>query len=292
VRRVLGIDLAMGQAYWLSRFSDAARQAEVYRAGRVLVAGDAAHIQLPAGGPGMTTGLQDAVNLGWKLAATIRGWAPPGLLDTYHAERHPVAARMLSFVRAQSVLLAPGEQVSALRDLVGELLTHQQPLRYVVDRLLGLDIRYDPGTTPAHPLVGGWAPDLPLLTDHGPHGWPSSCAPAGRCCLTSPPTAGCKGNPYLKGVLGEVAAAAAKTDTFLGERYRRLVRRIGKRKALVAIARSILVIVWHLLADPTARFHDLGADYHSRRIDKDRKTRSHVRQLQALGYTVTLTPAA
>jgi transposase len=101
-----------------------------------------------------------------------------------------------------------------------------------------------------------------------------------------------KGNPYLKGVLGEVAAAAAKTDTFLGERYRRLVRRIGKLKALVAVARSILVIVWHLLADPTVRFHDLGADYHSRRIDKDRKTRTHIRQLQALGYTVTLTPAA
>jgi transposase len=101
-----------------------------------------------------------------------------------------------------------------------------------------------------------------------------------------------KGNPYLKGVLGEVAAAAAKTDTFLGERYRRLVRRIGKLKALVAIARSILVIVWHLLADPTARFHDLGPDYHSSRIDKDRKTRNHVRQLQALGYSVTLTPAA
>jgi transposase len=101
-----------------------------------------------------------------------------------------------------------------------------------------------------------------------------------------------KGNPYLKGVLGEVAAAAAKTDTFLGERYRRLVKRIGKLKALVAVARSILVIVWHLLADPTARFHDLGADYHSRRIDKDRKTRTHIRQLQALGYTVTLTAAA
>jgi transposase len=101
-----------------------------------------------------------------------------------------------------------------------------------------------------------------------------------------------KGNPYLKGVLGEVAAAAAKTDTFLGERYRRLVRRIGKLKALVAVARSILVIVWHLLADPTARFHDLGAGYHTSRIDKDRKTRNHVRQLQALGYSVTLTPAA
>jgi transposase len=101
-----------------------------------------------------------------------------------------------------------------------------------------------------------------------------------------------KGNPYLKGILGEAAAAAAKTDTFLGERYRRLVRRRGKLKALVAIARSILVIVWHLLADRTARYSDLGAGYYARRIDKDRKTRSHVRQLEALGYTVTLAPAA
>ena len=100
-----------------------------------------------------------------------------------------------------------------------------------------------------------------------------------------------KGNPYLKGVLGEVAAAA-KTDTFLGERYRRLVRRIGKLKAWSPSPAQVLVIVWHLLADPTARFHDLGADYHSRRIDNDRKTRTHIRQLQALGYTVTLTPAA
>jgi transposase len=101
-----------------------------------------------------------------------------------------------------------------------------------------------------------------------------------------------KGNPYLKSVLGEAATAAAKTDTFLGERYRRLVRRIGKGKALVAVARSILVIVWHLLADPTARFHDLGADYHASRIDRDRKTRNLVHQLQALGHKVTLQPAA
>jgi transposase len=101
-----------------------------------------------------------------------------------------------------------------------------------------------------------------------------------------------KGNPYLKAALGEAATAAAKTDTFLGERYRRLVRRIGKLKALVAIARSILVIVWHLLADPTARFHDLGPDYHSSRIDKARKTRNLVRQLEALGHKVTLEPAA
>jgi transposase len=100
------------------------------------------------------------------------------------------------------------------------------------------------------------------------------------------------GNPYLKAALGEAATAAAKTNTFLGERYRRLVKRIGKLKALVAIARSILVIVWHLLADPTARFHDLGADYYANRTDTTRKTRSLVRQLEALGHKVTLQPAA
>jgi 2-polyprenyl-6-methoxyphenol hydroxylase-like FAD-dependent oxidoreductase len=169
VRRVAGIDLQMRQPRWLSRFTDAARQADRYRAGRVLVAGDAAHIQLPAGGPGMSTALQDVLNLGWKLAAQVKGWAPPGLLDTYHAERHPAGQRMLSFVRAQGVLLSPGEHVTALRELISELLTHQQTLRYVVDRLLGLDIRYDLDAhgAPAHPLVGGWAPDLPLRTDGG-----------------------------------------------------------------------------------------------------------------------------
>jgi transposase len=101
-----------------------------------------------------------------------------------------------------------------------------------------------------------------------------------------------KGNRYLKGVLGEAATAAAKTDTFLGERYRRLVKRRGKLKALVAVARSILVIIWHLLAHPAARFHDLGSDYHTTRINKDRKALNHVRQLQALGFTVTLNAAA
>jgi len=168
VRRVTGIDLAMRQPRWLSRFTDAARQADRYRAGRVLVAGDAAHIQLPAGGPGMSTALQDVLNLGWKLAAQVKGWAPPGLLDSYHAERHPAGQRMLSFVRAQGVLLSPGEHVTALRELMSELLTHEQTLRYVVDRLLGLDVRYAMGGAgPAHPLVGGWAPDLPLRAPGG-----------------------------------------------------------------------------------------------------------------------------
>jgi transposase len=101
-----------------------------------------------------------------------------------------------------------------------------------------------------------------------------------------------KGNPYLKGILGEAAAAAARTDTFLGERYRRIVKRRGKLKALVAVARSILVIIWHLLTDPAARYHDLGAGYHASRTDTGKKIRNHIRQLEALGYTVTLTEAA
>jgi len=101
-----------------------------------------------------------------------------------------------------------------------------------------------------------------------------------------------KGNPYLKGALGEAAAAAAKTDTFLGERYRRIVKRRGKLKALVAVARSILVIVWQLLSDPSARFRDLGSDYHTSRINLQRRMRNHIAQLTALGYRVTVEPAA
>jgi len=100
-----------------------------------------------------------------------------------------------------------------------------------------------------------------------------------------------KGNPYLNGILGEIAASASRTDTFLGERYRRIARRRGKRKALAAIARSILVIIFHLLADREARFHDLGPGWYDTFIDKQRKTRNLIRQLQALGHTVTLTPA-
>jgi 2-polyprenyl-6-methoxyphenol hydroxylase-like FAD-dependent oxidoreductase len=234
VRRVLGADLAMSQPRWLSRFTDAARQADRYRAGRVLLAGDAAHIQLPAGGPGMSTALQDVVNLGWKLAAQVKGWAPPGLLDSYHAERHPAAERMLSFVRAQGILLSPGEHVTALRELISELLGYQQPLRYLVDRLLSLDVRYEMGGdgAPAHPLVGGWAPDLPLRSDGGdirlgmllhaarpvlvdlsPDGWPRAAA-AGWTDRVQTTVA--RSDQPLEGLLvrpdGYVAWAAATGD--------------------------------------------------------------------------------
>jgi transposase len=138
---------------------------------------------------------------------------------------------------------------------------------------IGLDMSRFP--TPGH-LVS-WAKLSPRTIQSG------SRSRAGRTG---------KGNPYLKGMLGEAAAAAAKTDTFLGERYRRIVKRRGKLKALVAVARSILVIIWHLLTDHATRYRDLGAAYYANRIDKDRKMRNHVRQLEALGYTVALAPAA
>src|SRR5271166_4021391 len=138
---------------------------------------------------------------------------------------------------------------------------------------IGLDMTRFP--TPEH-LVS-WAKLCPRTIQSGP---------ISRAGKTG------KGNPYLKGALGEAAAAAAKTNTFLGERYRRIVKRRGKLKALVAVARSILRIIWQLLSDPTARFHDLGADYHATRINTERRTRNYVTQLMAMGYRVTLEPAA
>lgn len=169
VRAALGEDLPVREVRWLSRFTDASRQADTYRAGRVLLVGDAAHIHLPAGGPGLTTGLQDAVNLGWKLAAEVRGWAPPGLLDTYHAERHPEGKRVIMHTRAQGALMMRDERVAALRELVGELLKHEESLRYVVEMLDAADVRYEMSTEPGeqHPLLGRWAPDVPLTTQKG-----------------------------------------------------------------------------------------------------------------------------
>ena len=134
---------------------------------------------------------------------------------------------------------------------------------------------HDPVPTPEH-LVS-WAKLCPRTIQSGPV---TRAGKTGR------------GNPYLKGALGEAAAAAARTDTFLGERYRRIVKRRGKLKALVAVARSILVIIWHLLADPAARFRDLGPDYHTNAAVTERRLRNHIAQLTAMGYRVTLEPAA
>jgi hypothetical protein len=145
---------------WMSRFTDATRQADRYRAGRVLLAGDAAHIHLPAGGPGLNTGLQDAFNLGWKLAAEIHGWAPKGLLDSYHTERHAEGARVLLHTRAQGALAQPDERVASLRALFGELLQDAATTRRVAGLLYSLDTRYDMGGGQTHPLVGRWAPEI------------------------------------------------------------------------------------------------------------------------------------
>jgi hypothetical protein len=135
----------------------------------VLLAGDAAHIHLPAGGPGLNTGLQDAVNLGWKLAAEVRGWAPPGLLDTYHTERYAEGERVLMHTRAQGALMGAGGdgRVAALRQVLGQLLQYEQPLRHLVNLMYALDTRYEMGIPDPHPLTGRWAPDLALTTPAG-----------------------------------------------------------------------------------------------------------------------------
>jgi 2-polyprenyl-6-methoxyphenol hydroxylase-like FAD-dependent oxidoreductase len=166
VRRVNGGDLPIGGARWVSRFTDASRQAAQYRAERVLLAGDAAHIHLPAGGPGLNTGLLDAVNLGWKLAAEVRGWAPPGLLDSYHTERYAEGERVLLHTRAQNALIGSGAdgRLAALRDILAQLLSYQQPLRHLLRLMYALDTRYDTGAADPHPLAGRWVPNLPLTT--------------------------------------------------------------------------------------------------------------------------------
>jgi 2-polyprenyl-6-methoxyphenol hydroxylase-like FAD-dependent oxidoreductase len=144
------------------------RLADRYRDGRVLLVGDAAHVHFVIGGPGLNLGLQDAVNLGWKLAAAIHGWAPAGLLDSYDAERRPVGERVAMHSQAQLALLAPGTEVTALRELFTELLRDQQTVAHIANMMAGADIRYDMGDRDTHQLVGRWAPDLLLKTDNGP----------------------------------------------------------------------------------------------------------------------------
>ncbi|WP_409239855.1 FAD-dependent monooxygenase [Streptomyces sp. PA5.6] len=172
-RHITGEDISAGSAQWVSSFSDATRQADTYRRGRVLLAGDAAHIHLPAGGQGLSTGVQDAVNLGWKLAATVCGTAPAGLLDTYHAERHPVGQRLLMNTRAQGIVFLGGEQSDPLRALFTELIAHDEVKRHLAGIVSHLDIHYDmtpPGTAPSpapHPLLGRRLPKRPLTGADG-----------------------------------------------------------------------------------------------------------------------------
>ncbi|HWC46633.1 MAG TPA: FAD-dependent monooxygenase [Casimicrobiaceae bacterium] len=161
-----GTDYGVHSPTWISRFTDMTRQAAAYRRGRVLLAGDAAHVHSPIGGQGLSTGVQDAVNLGWKLAQVTKGTSPDSLLDTYHAERHPVGARVLKATMAQVALHREDARTLAARDIVADLLKMEEPRKHIAGMMSGLDIRYDLG--PGHPLLGRRVPDLDVVTASGP----------------------------------------------------------------------------------------------------------------------------
>jgi 2-polyprenyl-6-methoxyphenol hydroxylase-like FAD-dependent oxidoreductase len=164
---VFGTDYGIHSPTWISRFTDMTRQAAAYRDRRVLLAGDAAHVHPPVGGQGLNTGVQDAVNLGWKLAQVVKRTSPESLLDTYHAERHPVAARVLRNTMAQVALLRRlDDRIKALRDTMSELLSMDEPRKRFAAMMSGLDIHYDLGA--GHPLLGRRMPDLDLVTANGP----------------------------------------------------------------------------------------------------------------------------
>jgi hypothetical protein len=163
---VCGTDYGIHSPNWISRFTDTTRQAATYRNKRILLAGDAAHVHAPDGGQGLQIGVQDAVNLGWKLAQVIKRISPESLLDTYHAERHPVAARVLRNTMASVALRRPDERTTALRESMAELLAMDEPRKRYAGMLSGLDIHY--GLGDGHPLLGRRMPDLDLVTAKGP----------------------------------------------------------------------------------------------------------------------------
>jgi 3-(3-hydroxy-phenyl)propionate hydroxylase len=162
---VYGTDYGVHSPASISRFTDMARQAATYRKGRVLLAGDAAHVHYPSGGQGLNIGLQDAANLGWKLAQVVNTTSPESLLDTYHAERHPVAAMVLRNTMAQVALLRTDDRTDSLRHIVSELLGMDEPRKRIAAMMSGLDIHYDLGE--GHPLLGRRVPDLDLITGGG-----------------------------------------------------------------------------------------------------------------------------
>lgn len=159
---VYGTDYGIHNPTWITRFTDATRQASNYRKGRVLLAGDAAHVHSPVGGQGLNTGVQDAVNLGWKLAQVVNGISADSLLDTYHDERHPVAARVLRNTMAQTALMRADDRTEALRDSVSEMLSMDEPRKRFAGMMCGLDIHYSLGE--GHPLLGRRMPDLDIIT--------------------------------------------------------------------------------------------------------------------------------
>lgn len=167
VSRVTGRDLRFGPPTWLSRFGDATRQADSYRSGRVFLAGDAAHIHFPLGAQGMNLGIQDAVNLGWKLGAAANNWAPPGLLDSYQDERRPVGQRVCDNSRAQLAMTYPAQRTAQLRSLVSDLLGFDDVHRYLVEMMAGTDVRYPMTPAAANTAIGRRVADVPLTTADG-----------------------------------------------------------------------------------------------------------------------------
>ena len=163
---VYGTDFGVHSPTWISRFTDMTRQAAAYRVGRVLLAGDAAHVHYPAGGQGLSLGVQDAVNLGWKLAQVVNGTSPESLLDTYHAERHPAVARVLQHTMALTALQRRDDRMQAVVDVVSELAGLDEPRKRLAAIRLGLDVHYDLGE--GHPLLGRRMPDLDIVTADGP----------------------------------------------------------------------------------------------------------------------------
>lgn len=162
--KLSGEDVHAATALWVSSTTDVSRQAARYRSGRVFVAGDAAHVHLPIGAQGMSAGVQDAVNLGWKLALVLRGQAPEELLDTYHTERHPVGARILTNTLAQRTLYLGGDEITPLTEVFAELTRHDSVRRHLVGMVTGLDIRHDVGPG-GHPLLGRRLEDAELTAD-------------------------------------------------------------------------------------------------------------------------------
>lgn len=165
--RLTGESIHHGRAKWISAFTDSARHAAEYRRGRVLLAGDATHIHLPAGAQGLSVGVQDAVNLGWKLAATVRGWAPEGLLDTYHTERHPVGARVVRNTQAQGLIYLKDTEMDPVRSVMDELMELPEAALHLAGMVSGLDIRYDVGDE--HPLLGRRMANRELTLPDGSH---------------------------------------------------------------------------------------------------------------------------
>ncbi|MFF2807089.1 FAD-dependent monooxygenase [Streptomyces sp. NPDC058000] len=165
-QRLTGQDISHGTPLWVSAFGDPARQVTTYRRGHILLAGDSAHVHLPAGGQGMNTSIQDAVNLGWKLAAVTQGTAPTSLLDTYHSERHPVGRRLLMNTQAQGMLFLSGDEMQPVRDVLAELIRYDVVSRHLAGMVSGLEIRYDVGPGD-HPLLGMRMPHQELITPDG-----------------------------------------------------------------------------------------------------------------------------